>query len=736
MRRLLQACFAAVALLWVTHAESVGVAPVSGKPAAGAHKPEMTVTEADRSRWAFRPLAEVSVPDSGNPIDALLLEKGTPAPREASRRTQIRRLHLDLLGLPPTPEEVEAFERDTAPDAYERLVDRLLASRHYGERWARHWLDVARYADSDGYEGDRDRNEAWPYRDWVIRALNDDLPFNIFVQWQIAGDEIVPGNPDAVMATGFLAAGPSQETTPADTEENKLKIRYDELDDMVSTTASAFLGLTLGCARCHDHKFDPLPTRDYYRMAAVFSTSERRVASLSKPRRELDLWKEQQRAAHRESRMTELNLTEDQKFWLRQPEHFFVPIQLKLYKEFGERLKVDDAGLRAWLPESQLQVWDSLERAASKPAMASGLTGKSLIVMDHQAAPEPQYLLARGGVLNRKEPVSAGFIQVASRGKAPEAYRDEVALHDPLTSPQLAAVDDGGFTRPPTTYQRKALAAWLTDVDHGAGPLVARVIVNRVWQHHFGEGLVRTSNDFGSQGEAPTQPRLLEWLAGELVRGGWKLKPLHRQIVLSASYRAAATPSANSVRHPFRLESDALRDSMLAVSGQLNRKMFGPPFRPIIPKEAMATRSKDEYPANLQDGPELWRRSVYAFSKRSVPNPLLEVFDSPDSSSSCGRRNVTTVPTQALTLLNNEQVRKSAVQFAQRVITDAGLNPEAQIERAYRLALARTPTADERVRALQFLAAASDSRGDALPVEGLTDLCHVLFTLNEFIYVD
>jgi len=397
-------------------------------------------------------------------------------------------------------------------------------------------------------------------------------------------------------------------------------------------------------------------------------------------------------------------------------------------------LKVDDVGLRAWLPESQRQVWDGLERAASKPEMVHGLTGKSLIVMDHQADPEPQYLLARGGVLNRKEPVSAGFIQVASRGKQPEVYRDEVAPRE--SSSHLAVVDEGGFTRPPTTYQRKALATWLTDVDHGAAPLVARVIVNRVWQHHFGEGLVRTANDFGSQGEAPTQPRLLEWLAGELVRGGWKLKPLHRQIVLSAAYRAESASSANAIRHPFRLESDALRDSMLAVSGQLNRKMFGPPFRPIIPKEAMATRSKDEYPANLQDGPELWRRSVYAFSKRSVPNPLMEVFDSPDSSSSCGRRNVTTVPTQALTLLNNEQIRKSAVQFAQRVITDAGLNPEAQIERAYRLALARKPSADERGRALKFLGAASDARGDALPVEGLTDLCHVLFTLNEFIYVD
>lgn len=713
-------------LLWVVPA----VSSMAGSPG------ERGVTDTDRRHWAFRPLQGVTPPKTHpHPVDALLYRDGV-APVESSRRVLIRRLSLDLLGLPPTPEQVEAFEADAAPDAPSRLVDHLLTSRHFGERGARHWLDVARYADSDGYESDLDRKEAWPYRDWVIRAFNDDLPFDTFVRWQVAGDELAPGNPDAVAATGFLAAAPFEDTTPADTEENKLRIRYDELDDMVSTTASAFLGLTLACARCHDHKFDPLPTRDYYRLVAAFSTAERRVASLSKPRREWEAWKERQRMACRESRMSALGLTEDQKFWLRQPEHFFVPVQTALYKEYGAKLKVDDSALRQWLPEAGRVTWDALESAAHRSVGNSNAPERCLAVMDRQAEPVPQFLLGRGSVLNRKEPVTAGFLQVMDRGKTFAEFWKEVSLPPDSDRAGAEAVDATGFVRPPTTYQRSALARWLTDVDHGAGALTARVIVNRIWQHHFGEGLVRTPNDFGTQGDVPSHPELLEWLAGELVRQQWHLKPIHRLIVTSAAYRQKSEGTPGALRRPVRLDSDALFDSILAVSGRLNRRMFGPPFRPLIPKEAMATRSKDEYPSNLQEGPEEWRRSVYAFAKRSVPNPMTEVFDAPNGLASCGRRNVTTVPTQALTLMNSDWVRKSALQFAQRVITEAGLDPRAQVRRAYALALSRPPTADEWTRVEGFLSQATDATGDALPVEGLTDVCHVLFTLNEFIYVE
>ena len=726
MRGLRAAVLAATALL-----------PNDTVVAATQAKPEMQITEKDRNYWAFRMLSEVLPPGGGvNGVDAFLFPEETPLPKNAARSKLIRRLYLDLLGLPPTPEQVAFFQRDPSPDAYERLVDQLLANRHFGERWARHWLDLARYADSDGYEDDLDRREGWPYRDWVIRAFNEDLPFHTFLQWQIAGDEIAPTLPDAVIATGFLAAAPSQGTTPADTEENKLKIRYDELDDMVSTSASAFLGLTLGCARCHDHKFDPLPTRDYYRMAAIFSTTERRVAFLSKPRQEFEHWKEKQKVAQRDAKMTALGLTEEQKFWLRQPEHFFVPIQAQLYKEYGGQLKINDQQLRDGLPESRRNVWDALEKAIAGIDASRLPTDKALVALDKQDEPVRQYLLRRGSVLSRKEEVSAGFLQVLNRGKGPEEFLREARPYPRVAPADSPRVDKDGFVQPATTYQRKALALWLTDLEQGAGPLVARVIVNRIWQHHFGEGFVRTPDDFGYQSDAPSHPQLLEWLAAELVRHRWQLKPLHKLILMSAAYRQDTEGTHGSIRHPVRLESDALRDTILAVSGQLNRKMFGPAFRPIIPKEAMATRSKDEYPSNIEEGPEIWRRSVYAFAKRSVPNPLMEVFDAPDSSASCGRRNVTTVPTQALTLLNNEAIRKSAVQFAQRVITEVGLIPDAQIRRAYQLALSRLPTLEEEARALKFLAAAPDATGAALPVEGLSDLCHVLFTLNEFIYVD
>ena len=716
---------------------AVALLPNDAVVAATQAKPEMQITEKDRNYWAFRMLSEVLPPRGGvNGVDAFLFPEETPLPKNAARSKLIRRLYLDLLGLPPTPEQVAFFQRDPSPDAYERLVDQLLANRHFGERWARHWLDLARYADSDGYEDDLDRREGWPYRDWVIRAFNEDLPFHTFLQWQIAGDEIAPTLPDAVIATGFLAAAPSQGTTPADTEENKLKIRYDELDDMVSTSASAFLGLTLGCARCHDHKFDPLPTRDYYRMAAIFSTTERRVAFLSKPRQEFEHWKEKQKVAQRDAKMTALGLTEEQKFWLRQPEHFFVPIQAQLYKEYGGQLKINDQQLRDGLPESRRNVWDALEKAIAGIDASRLPTDKALVALDKQDEPVRQYLLRRGSVLSRKEEVSAGFLQVLSRRKGPEEFLREARPYPRVAPADSPRVDKDGFVQPATTYQRKALALWLTDLEQGAGPLVARVIVNRIWQHHFGEGFVRTPDDFGYQSDAPSHPQLLEWLAAELVRHRWQLKPLHKLILMSAAYRQDTEGTHGSIRHPVRLESDALRDTILAVSGQLNRKMFGPAFRPIIPKEGMATRSKDEYPSNIEEGPEIWRRSVYAFAKRSVPNPLMEVFDAPDSSASCGRRNVTTVPTQALTLLNNEAIRKSAVQFAQRVITEVGLIPDAQIRRAYQLALSRLPTLEEEARALKFLAAAPDATGAALPVEGLSDLCHVLFTLNEFIYVD
>ncbi len=738
-----------VALLkqWI---DEGAVWPEVAGPSQAVRHNEMTVTDEDRRHWSFLPI-KLSAPPPVNAIESApavidrfvesdLEHEGFGFRPSAPRRKLIRRAYFDLVGLPPEPEEIEEFVNDPDPQAYEKLIERLLASPHYGERWGRHWLDLARYADSDGYESDVDRPLAWPYRDWVIRALNADLPFDTFVKWQVAGDEYAPENADAVCATGFLAAGPWQTTTPADTEENKQKLRYDELDDIVATVGSSMLGLTLGCARCHDHKFDPIPTRDYYRMVTAFSTSARMETFLSKPRRELELWKAQQHKAYRETKMTELGLSEEEKFWLRQPEHSSVPIQQRIYQRYGTQVKATDDQLRAWLPEKQRAVWQALESASTK----DGNMARALLVIDTQSEPMPGYLLERGSVLSRKESLTAGFMQVLLRGRSGEEYF-------PVASslPTQSEVDDSGFKRLASTFQREALAEWLTDPNQGAGNLLARVIVNRLWQHHFGEGLVRTPNDFGAQGAAPADPALLDWLAGELIRGGWKLKPLHRLIMESTAYRqdvigpgANGQPSVSGSeaslfrRHPLRLEAEAMRDALLSVSGRLNPQMFGPPFRPIISKAAIATRSKDPYPTDIQDGPEICRRSIYAFIKRSVRNPMMEVFDAPDPTASCGRRETTTIATQALTLMNDDFVRGCAVQFATRVVREAGEDQQKQVERAYLLGLGRLPSDLELNKAETFLSAGSKDHG-ANPVKAsLADLCQVLFTLNEFVYID
>ena len=451
----------------------------------------------------------------------------------------IRRLAFDLTGLPPTPDEVEAFVADPSNDAYERLVDRLLASPHYGERWGRHWLDLARYADSDGYESDRDRKIAYRYRDFVIRALNADMPFDQFVRWQIAGDEYAPDDPAAVAATGFCTAAPSQDTTPADTDENKAKIRYDELDNMLATTGSGLLGLTIGCARCHDHKFDPIPTRDYYRMLAAFTTAERREAPLSQAAsRPRSLAGGTAPAAIAKTQMSKLGLTEEEKFWLRQPEHFFVPVQIELYKKYGKLLDPSPEQLRAgWMREPQRDAWKQLEargcrggggrrrseghragparprrRAGGRPtswAAAASRTGRIV-------SPSASSRCLTRGTFARGVPGQGDGLGCPSQERGESLTRDRRARHD------LPARGDGRVA---------------DRLDHGAGGLLARVVVNRLWQHHFGEGLVRTPDDFGTTGDPPDHPELLDWLAGELIRGGWRLKPIHRLIVTSTAYR-------------------------------------------------------------------------------------------------------------------------------------------------------------------------------------------------------
>jgi mono/diheme cytochrome c family protein len=651
--------------------------------------------------WAFKRLAAVSPPDVKNkawvrnPIDAFVLarleQRGIEPVAEASRELLARRLSLDITGLPPTPEWIDAFVADPSPTAYDARVEELIDSPRYGEKWSRHWLDVVRYADSEGYENDLEKPLSYRYRDWVIKSFNEDLPYDQFVRFQVAGDEYEPDNPDAMAATGFISVGPRVVPHATDTEANKERYFYDELDDIVNTLGQGFLGLTVGCARCHDHKFDPIPSREYYRLAAVFGAIERREAPLSQARRDLELWLETKREELRIEKMDQVRVPSYDRVLLLGLRRRDNSSQETAYGEWESRLDFSEAEFQEWLGEAgRAELARLQKRAEGQP------DDRGWIALDRQATPLRRHYLARGDVNKKLESVTFGFLSAPGGDKSAEEYRDEVVR----TAPHYGR----------TTFQRRALAEWLVDVEHGAGALTARVIVNRLWYHHFGQGIVRTPNDFGLQGEPPTHPELLEWLAGELVRNGWRLEPIQRLILASSTYRLSTEPDPQKLaldpdnkllwhRRPIRLDSENLRDSILAVAGSLNLEMYGPGVRPVIPAEAIATKAKDRWPRGLVEGPENWRRTIYLFRKRSVTIPMMEVFDAPDENMTCGRRVQTTVPTQALALLNDQAVRRQAEIFAERVKKDAPDSSTDPVERAYRLALGRYPFASERLAA-------------------------------------
>lgn len=625
--------------------------------------------EKAKTHWAFKRLQEVAVPvvkDANwpqnaatsepqgasrgcqNSIDNFILatlEEASLTPQQsATARELIRRINFDLIGLPPTPVEVDAFiaaaEKDRTA-AINELVDRLLASPHHGERWGRHWLDVARYADSDGQESDRDRPTAYHYRDFVIRSLNNDMPYDHFIRWQLAGDEYEPANPDAVAATGFLAAGPFAALPDRLMEDERLRNRYNELDDMLSTIGTGFLGLTLGCVRCHDHKYDAIPARDYYSLMSAFH-----------------------------------------------------------------------GGVRTEVP-------------------LGNTNEKVLAYRDLGPDPGPTWLFQRGNYYDRDQPVSLGFVSMLTSGKSPSDYL--------LTARELSPSRQ-------TTNQRRAMAEWMTDTKHGAGALLARVIVNRIWQHHFGHGIVRTPGDFGVRSEAPSHPELLEWLTHDFVRHGWQIKRLHRLILQSAVYQQSshvADSKAATSLHPDsdnrllwkfplqRIEGEILRDAMLAVSGTLNTRSYGPAVKPPITGEAIVARNlKDGYPDKIEDSPEIRRRSIYLFHKRVVPYPLLQAFDKPDAQQTCSRRDHTTVAPQALALLNDPFVRTVSSEFADRLLKQHPDDLKSQIRLAYLLALSREPEDDELSAADEFVVGQSNQR------KALIDFCQTIFALNEFLYVD
>jgi hypothetical protein len=778
--------------------------PDEAASARGKTRAEMVVTDEDRQHWSFLPLSSPAPPVTKRtsslrtPIDRFILarleESKLAFSPPADARKLVRRIYFDLIGLPPTPDQVAKFLEAAARNpraAIESLVDELLASPHYGERWARHWLDVVRYADSDGSESDADRPTAYHYRDFVIRAFNEDMPFDAFARWQLAGDELEPDNPRAIAATGFIVAG-THAALPANLmEEERMRERFNELDDMIATTGSAMLGLTLACARCHDHKYDPVPRRDYYRIQCAFNGGDRAEVPLVpleealRYREAHTKWKadiavatnrlnallkeirKTHETAARHAKIDALTITDEEKALLNEdPEN---KQARELAKRFSKELKVEDKDYRSLISEEQRAEWDEREKAVKAVAACQPKAVPSVAAFaDFGPKPRETFLLARGDFRAKSEPLELGFLTTLTRGKTPADY-------------WAAARADG--RRPDSTQQRRALAEWLTDVDHGAGALVARVIVNRVWQHHFGEGLVRTVNDFGARCDPPTHPQLLEWLTHEFVTGGWKLKPLHRLIMTSAVYlqdsassvaasresaavsrgkgassskgqtaalpRGAATIDPDNRllgRHrPQRIESEILRDSILSVSGTLNSQIFGPAFKaPIAPEAIQARNMTDPYPNNLKDTPATHRRSVYMFHKRVVQYPLMQAFDGPDAQASCGRRVPTTVAPQALALLNDRFIRARAEDLARRLAKEAGADTAAQVRLAWRLALAREPSVDELKSSTEFIQAQlaqRSSRDSSKPTDeahhlALADFCQALFAMNEFIYVD
>jgi mono/diheme cytochrome c family protein len=627
------------------------------------------------------------------PIDAFILfrlrAEGLSSSPEADRRTLIRRLTYDLHGLPPTPEEVEAFENDPGSDAYQRLLERLLASPRYGERWGRHWLDVVHYGESHGYDKDKPRPHAWPYRDYVIASFNADKPYDRFVAEQIAGDVLYPADPQATVATGFIAAGPWDFVGHVELREgtvDKLIARSNDRDDMVAGAMSTFVSMTVHCARCHDHKFDPIRQQDYYGLQAVFAGVDRADrsyqvdAAVEQARREL---------AARKSELARQLADANQ----------------AAADASGEAARPEIAELQRALADVEARLASlppqKLVYAAARDFAPQG-------TFTPPRGPRPVYLLARGDV----------------RSPGPLVQPDALAcIEGPTARFALADPDDEG-------QRRAALARWLTDPRNA---LVRRSIVNRVWHYHFGQGIVDTPNDFGRMGSLPTHPELLEWLAGWFADHGHSLKALHRLILNSAVYRQASADRADFAARDAgnrflwrmnraRLDAESIRDAMLFVSGKLDLAMGGPSVQQFFFKDDHSPVY--DYARFDVDDPRSHRRSVYRFLVRSVPDPFMECLDCADPSILTPKRSTTLTSIQALALLNNPFCVRQAEHLAERVRAAHQALPQ-QVAAAFRRALSRPPTDRER-------AALADYAGRF----GLAAACRVIFNSNEFVFVD
>jgi cytochrome c553 len=678
------------------------------KAPAKAGPKVFAVTEADRNHWAFRPLAPIEPPGAaGHPVDRFVRARlGGLAPSPpASREALLRRATFDLIGLPPAPAEIDAFAGDPAPDAWERAIDRLLASPHYGERWGRHWLDLARYAESNGFEHDLVWTHAWRYRDYVIRSFNADKPFDRFLREQVAGDELWPGEPEALVATGFNLLGPDM-----DDSSDQLQRRHNTLNDMTDTTAAVFLGLTLGCARCHDHKFEPLSQKDYYRLQAFYMPAAFRRDAPVPTARERESFEKEMEEYNRQPQIREISAIE-------------APC----------RERAREKKLRALPPEAMEAHRTPPEKRTTEQANLALETEPMVEVAEKDLLAEMSPAdRARRKALQEEikrlpKPPSLPLAITVAPGKPAKTFvlfRGEYTLPRDEVKPGFPEVLGGGEAARPS---RTALADWLV-----AHPLTARVFVNRVWQHHFGKGLVPNPSEFGPHGQPPSHPELLDWLASEFIARGWRVKELHRLLLTSETWRQSSGTAHGARTDPenrlywrmnrLRLEGEAVRDALLSVSGRLNPAMGGPGVVPPVPAEAVRGIRGGWTPS--ADPRDHVRRSVYIFARRNFRFPFLEVFDAPDSNLSCPERGRSTTAPQSLTLLNAPEVMEAARATAARLEREAA-TPGERIVLAYRLALGRKPSDRELSLGREFL--------ERSP---LTEYCRALFNLNSFIYLE
>ncbi|MEX2303556.1 MAG: DUF1553 domain-containing protein [Bryobacterales bacterium] len=645
--------------------------------AAEAPKPEYRDNE--RNFWSLQPRSNPQPPEftsaedqawARRPIDAFVLSKLVenelrPA-AGAARDTLIRRVYFDLWGLPPSPAEVAEFVNDSSPDAYEKLIDRLLASPHYGERWAQHWLDVVRYAETEGFEYDRHLAGMWRFRDYVIDSFNEDKPYDQFVREQVAGDQIGPENHETLIAAGLHRLGAVRRNAG---NQEVASSRNEVLTERTDVLGAAFLGLTVGCARCHDHMFDPIRQKDYYRLQAFLAATEENNIVLANEQ-EQEAWKGL--VKEKEDEIKELRKQLDE-----------------LEGEEKGRLHQKIRNLEVSLPDPL-------------PTIAT--------IKDDFENRTPIHVLERGDFNKKKDPVGPRVLGVLLPDGAPEL--------DPYL-PDL----------------RIKLAEWLTEPNH---PLIARVMVNRIWLNHFGTGIVNTPNDFGFNGDRPSHPELLDYLANEFVEGGWSIKRIQRMILLSNAYRQSSESPAgqagitkdpeNRLLWHFsrrRLEAEEIRDAMLAVSGEFNPKTGGQSIMVPVEEQLVDLLYKPAQWKVPQDQNEHHRRSVYLIAKRNLRLPFMEVFDQPALLTSCARRQSSTHAPQALELLNGPLANGLAGAFAERLQDEAGTDPEQLVQRAYLIAAGRLPTDAERKPAVEFV-----------KTQPLREFALAIFNLNDFLYVN